>query len=89
MNIQIEPIPFGLDKQATSITLDWGKKGFFSDDLTLIINFFDEDNDFFSVKEVPITTAEYISKGATKEERIDNILNDLGTVKIEEEINDL
>lgn len=86
MNIQITPIPFGLDKQATSISLDWGKKGLFSDDLTLIINFFDDGNNFFATKEVAITTAQYISKGESKEERIDNILNDLGIVKIEPEI---
>ena len=85
MNIQIEPIQFGLDQQATSITLDWGKKELFSDDLTFIINFFDSENNLISVKEVPITTAQYISKGETKEERVDTILSELGIIKIIQE----
>ena len=78
MNIQ--PIPYGLNRNAKTLQLDWGIKPFFDDILKLNISLFDEGNNIIETLTKEMTMAEYIAYGANKEERADAILVDLGYV---------
>lgn len=86
MRIQIQPIPFGLDDQIVSIELQWGIKPVFEDTVRLTILQFNEGNNLIAEKVVEMTTAEYMAKGETKEDRMDAILDELGIVKLESDI---
>ena len=78
MNIQ--PIPYGLNKNAVSILLEWGVKPFFNDVLKLNVSLFDEGNNIIEKVTKEMTMAEYLAYGATKEERADAILVEMGYV---------
>ena len=87
MRIQIEPIKYGLDDHITSVELQWGNKGLFDNIVNLIILQFNEGNNLVSEKKIEMTTEDYLSKGDTKEERVDAILEELNIKKIEYEPN--
>jgi hypothetical protein len=78
MNIQ--PIPYGLNRNATTLQLDWGIKHFFDDVLKLNISLFDEGNNIIETLTKEMTMAEYLAYGSTKEERAGAILVELGYV---------
>jgi hypothetical protein len=84
MNIKL--IPYGLNRNAKTLQLDWGIKPFFDDILKLNVSLFDEGNNIIETITKEMTTAEYIAYGATKEERADAILVEMSYVVLPLEI---
>ena len=78
MNIQ--PIPYGLNRNATTLQLDWGVKPFFDGVLKLNVSLFDEANNIIETVTKEMTMAEYLAYGASKEERADAVLVEMGYV---------
>lgn len=76
MNIQ--PIPYGLNRNATSIFLEWESKEFYSNEVCLKINLLDESNNLIETICQKMETANYMALGATKEDRALAILTELG-----------
>jgi hypothetical protein len=84
MNIQA--IPYGLNRNATTLQLDWGVKPFFDDVLKLNVSLFDEGNNIIETITKEMTMVEYLACGATKEERADAIVLEMGYVVLPPEI---
>lgn len=76
MNIQ--PIPYGVNRNAIAVLLEWDNKEFFSDVVTLKVNLMDEGNNLIESVTKEMLTADYMAFGATKEERAIAILSDMG-----------
>lgn len=82
MRIQIEPIPFGLDDKIELIELQWGNKGVFDDNLSLIILQFNTYNNLIGEKKIVMSVDEYMALGENKENRISAILDNIGINRI-------
>lgn len=78
--MKIQPIPYGLNRNATTLELDWGAKSFFDDVLKLNISLFDEDNNIIETITKEMTMVEYLAYGATKEDRATAIVTKFGFV---------
>jgi len=78
MNIQ--KVPYGLNRNAIKLDLIWGVKPFFEDVLNLQINLLDEGNNLIEKLSKEMTNAEYLAYGANKEERATAIVVEFGFV---------
>lgn len=78
MNIQ--PIPYGKNKNAVSVLLEWSVKPFFAEVYNLNIQLLDEGNNLIDTIEKQVTPAKYVAYGTTKEEKATAILTELGFV---------
>jgi hypothetical protein len=64
--VRIEPIPIAFRVVATKANLVWISHPFFSDALTLRIEFYKEDETFLDFLDVQLTADQYAAKGTDK-----------------------
>lgn len=76
--MKIQPIPYGVNRNAVSVLLEWDGKAFFSDVVKLKANLLDEDNNLIEALCKEMTIAEYNAFGETKEEKAIAILAYMG-----------
>lgn len=82
MNIKIQPIPYGLNKQAIFIEPIWGETPFFGTDFCLKLNFKDEYTNYLYEDIFRLSREDYEALGETKEEKFDNWLNKIGISRV-------
>jgi hypothetical protein len=58
--MNIKPIPYGLNRNATTLQLDWGVKPFFDEVLKLNVSLFDEGNNIIETVTKEMTMSEYL-----------------------------
>lgn len=86
-DMNIQPIPYGLLKNAIRIELHWLAKEFFSETISLNIELFDEENNLLPEPIIKtMTISEYSAYGSTKEERALAIVEEIGFVVIPPQI---
>lgn len=73
--LSIEPLEFGL-QIATKANLVWIAQPFFSNDLTLRVEFYDANLMLVDFKDIRLTVAAYAAKGADKWSRCLNVLQE-------------
>src|SRR4051794_17714568 len=83
--LSIEPIPIAFRVSATKVNLVWISHPFFSDALTLRIEFYKQDETFLDFLDVQLTADQYAAKGTDKFTRAVAICDEQGIIVTSQE----
>ena len=84
MNIAIEPIQYGLNRQATSVEAIWAEIPFDAENYCIKLLLKDAETNLLDIVEIPISRTDYEALGDSEDSRVNVLIANAGMVRVED-----